>query len=190
VRNRVKWIAQEIQTIAYAVGMAPEPDASKALTKNPLGPTGKEVAKNIERLRTAKGWTFAALSARLSDIGRDIPPLGLRKIVGETRRVDADDLVALAVALGVSPVTLLMPDSPALSADPPSATGRAERQRAVSVTALSDLCERLDAPVDAEYVWEWLRAEKRLPGMSDYEFISRAWPQWRQQQASVLEKDV
>lgn len=49
------------------------------------------------------------LSAKLDAIGRPIPPLGIRRIEDGTRRVDADDLVALAVALEVSPETLLMP---------------------------------------------------------------------------------
>lgn len=36
----------------------------------------------------------------------------MRRIESHERRVDADDLVALAVALSVSPLTLLMPDTP------------------------------------------------------------------------------
>lgn len=88
-------------------GMA-ESDQRK---KNPLGPTGETVAANIRRLRTKHGLAFTELSARLTDLGRPIPPLGLRKIESLDRRVDADDLIALAIALGTNPNALLLPPS-------------------------------------------------------------------------------
>ncbi|WP_460075932.1 helix-turn-helix domain-containing protein [Streptomyces variabilis] len=77
--------------------------------KNPLGPTGEQVRANVERLREARGMTKKQLADRVSELGRPIPPLGISRIEAGTRRVDADDLVALAVALKVSPTTLLMP---------------------------------------------------------------------------------
>jgi hypothetical protein len=83
-----------------------DPDQRK---KNPLGPTGETVAANIKRLRTKHGLAFTELSAHLADLGRPIPPLGLRKIESLDRRVDADDLMALAVALGTNPNALLLP---------------------------------------------------------------------------------
>lgn len=63
--------------------------------------------ENVSRLRG--NLTFAELSRKLEDLGRPIPPLGLRRIESGERRVDADDLIALAIALDVSPITLLMP---------------------------------------------------------------------------------
>jgi hypothetical protein len=77
--------------------------------KNPLGPTGRTVAANIKRLRA--GMPYTELAAKLEAVGRPIPTLGLRKIESEERRVDADDLVALALALGVNPNALLLPPS-------------------------------------------------------------------------------
>ena len=65
----------------------------------------------------------AELSRQLAEMGRQIPPLGLRRIESEDRRVDVDDLVALALALGVSPITLLMPET-ASRDDVVKATGR------------------------------------------------------------------
>lgn len=56
--------------------------------------------------------TKKQLSERVAELGRPIPPLGISRIEAGTRRVDADDLVALANALRVSPVTILMPWSP------------------------------------------------------------------------------
>ncbi|WP_205754732.1 helix-turn-helix domain-containing protein [Pseudarthrobacter sp. NamE5] len=75
--------------------------------KNPLGPTGETVRRNFVRLRG--GMQYKELAERLAKIGRPIPALGLRRIEAGERRVDADDLVALAVAFDVSPLTLLLP---------------------------------------------------------------------------------
>lgn len=75
-----------------------------------LGPTGRQVAANVARLRARRGFTYKALSETMEAKGHRIPELGLRRIEAEARRVDADDLAALAVALGVSPLTLLMPE--------------------------------------------------------------------------------
>jgi transcriptional regulator with XRE-family HTH domain len=77
--------------------------------KNPLGPTGRTVAANVRRLRTRHGLAYTELAAKLEELDRPIPTLGLRKIENEERRVDADDLMALALALGVHPNALLLP---------------------------------------------------------------------------------
>jgi len=63
----------------------------------------------VRELREKAGLNFKELSDRLAAAGRSIPPLGLRRIEAEDRRVDADDLVALAVALRVNPSALLLP---------------------------------------------------------------------------------
>lgn len=78
--------------------------------RNPLGPVGEVVCQNVKILREEQNLSLAALSRRLTELaGRTIPTLGLSRIENGERRVDADDLVALAAALGVSPVTLLLP---------------------------------------------------------------------------------
>ncbi|GAA1980402.1 hypothetical protein GCM10009799_01920 [Nocardiopsis rhodophaea] len=79
--------------------------------KNPLGPTGETVRKNVKRLRQDRRLTFAELSRQLKEMGREIPTLGLSRIEEGKRRVDADDLVALAMVFDVSPATLLLPPS-------------------------------------------------------------------------------
>src|SRR6478609_8976584 len=79
--------------------------------KRALGPTGRTVQANIARLRTKVGMGFTEMSERLNDIGKPITPMGLRRIENGARRVDADDLFALAVVLGVSPATLLIPNA-------------------------------------------------------------------------------
>lgn len=52
------------------------------------------------------------LSARLKSLGRPILPSGITKIEQGQRRVDCDDLVALAVALKVTPNRLLFGPPP------------------------------------------------------------------------------
>jgi transcriptional regulator with XRE-family HTH domain len=128
--------------------------------KSDLGPTGVSVTHNVRRLRAAHGLTYAELSRRLADMGREIPPLGLRRIESGERRVDADDLVALALALSVSPVTLLMPGSP-------------NGDSGVEVTGLVEPCP-------AERWWGWLTAGKPLPEPPTtlLMFGAMAWPRW------------
>lgn len=77
--------------------------------KNPLGPVGEQVRANVERIRTARGLTKKELADRTQELGRPVPPLGVSRIEAGTRRVDADDLVALAEALNVGPLDLLLP---------------------------------------------------------------------------------
>jgi transcriptional regulator with XRE-family HTH domain len=75
---------------------------------NQLGPTGQAVAVNVARIRVALGLSTYKLSERLTNLGRPIAASAISKIEGGTRRVDADDLMALAVALDVPPSALLL----------------------------------------------------------------------------------
>ncbi|MGW4691959.1 helix-turn-helix domain-containing protein [Kitasatospora cineracea] len=77
--------------------------------KNPLGPVGEQVRVNLERLRTGRGLSKKDVSDRAASLGRPIPPLGVSRIEAGSRRVDADDLVALGLVLNVSPAALLLP---------------------------------------------------------------------------------
>lgn len=75
------------------------------------GPVNERVARNIKALRERRGWTLQELSDRLTALGRPILATGIKKIEhgGELgRRVDVDDLVGLALALQVTPSTLLV----------------------------------------------------------------------------------
>lgn len=75
----------------------------------PQGPIGAYLIKNLEQLRKARRLSYQDLSVRLQAAGRPIPALGLSRIEKGTRRVDADDLVGLALALEVNPSALLLP---------------------------------------------------------------------------------
>ena len=78
--------------------------------KKELGPTGRRVAAAIKRARRGNNVTTAELSRRLTELGQPIPDTSITKREQGTSRVDADDLVALALALGVTPNTLLLPE--------------------------------------------------------------------------------
>ena len=70
------------------------------------GPVAKRVAENVRALRGRV--TVRELSERLAKAGRPILPSGVVKIEQGDRRVDVDDLVALALALDVTPNRLLL----------------------------------------------------------------------------------
>lgn len=103
---------------------------------------GDRLPSNVRQLRERRGLTVRQLSARLTELGRPILPSGITKIEQGQRRVDADDLVALAVALGVTPNRLLL-------------TGR-----------VADDTVRLTPAVEVSQVaaWWWATGEQRLPG--------------------------
>lgn len=71
------------------------------------GEVGHLVAAQVRWERERKHLSLHQLSDRLAAIGRPILPSGLSKIEQGTRRVDVDDLVALADALGTVPGALL-----------------------------------------------------------------------------------
>jgi transcriptional regulator with XRE-family HTH domain len=112
--------------------------------KNPLGPTGVVAARRVHELREAHGWTFKELADRLENVKRPIPPLGLRRIEAEDRRIDADDLVALAVVLKVNPSALLLPT---------------EAHGDIEVTGAGEVAFKA--------AWDWADGRQPLPGEPD-----------------------
>jgi len=72
-------------------------------------PIAATVATNVRDLRRARGLSLDELSKRLDLVGRPIALNVLSKIERQRRAVDVDDLVALALALGVTPNRLLLP---------------------------------------------------------------------------------
>jgi hypothetical protein len=126
-----------------------------------LGPIGVAVAANIEGLRESRNLSYAELSRRLDERGRPIAPLGLTRIRDHQRRVDVDDLVALALALDVSPATLLLPDA--------SVVGTSG---STPVTEGGD-----DYP--REQIWSWLIAEAPLDAPPSLGLPSRSVVRFR-----------
>lgn len=144
--------------------MSPDDSAPRV----PLGPVGGYVIANLTRLREERRLSYRELSDRLRELGRPIPTLGLSRIEKGTRRVDSDDLVALALALGVNPSALLLPRD----AGPEDAVALTERQQA-----------------SAKDAWAWADGRRTLPAagpftrssadwMKDADFAAHARPDW------------
>jgi hypothetical protein len=104
------------------------------------GPTGQRVAENVATLRESLGYTKTELGRLLADLGRPMTLDVLTKLESQHRRVDPDDLVALAVALRVTPNRLLL-------------TGKAG-------TTEVQLTPARAAP--ARDAWAWACGEKQL----------------------------
>jgi hypothetical protein len=70
-------------------------------------PIAQRLARNLAELRGKV--SLREMSARLGALGFKLLPSGVLAIERGTRRVDAGELVALAIALGVNPNRLLLP---------------------------------------------------------------------------------
>ncbi|MFF5009634.1 helix-turn-helix domain-containing protein [Streptomyces phaeochromogenes] len=81
---------------------------------NDLGPSGVRLAKNLKTLRLSLPLTTEQLAMRVSAYGRPMRANTITKIEKEQRRVDVDDLVALALALETRPDALLLPPTIAM----------------------------------------------------------------------------
>jgi len=129
--------------------------------------TAETVSANVKRLRTQQNLGLRALSEKLGEVGRPLRHSAVDQIEKGTRRVDVDDLMALAAALGVSPITLLMPEM------------RAEKARE-TVAAPGE-----DAGVEAGRLWLWLKADAELPSytLSHLRFLADARPEWDRREA-------
>lgn len=78
-------------------------------SRGPLGPAGNNVRRNIRRLREQRQWSYREVEERLARVGRAIPTLAQSAIDAGERRVDVDDLIALAAVFDLSPEELLQP---------------------------------------------------------------------------------
>ncbi len=133
--------------------LAMSDEKRKARPAVQYGPTAGTVAGNVKRLREVRGLTIYQLSAMLRAAGRPITPAAVGKIERQERQVTVDDLMALAVALGVSPVTLLLP---ANTRGPKDANGL-PTQAVTEVTGAGEV-----AVADA-WRWAWCDDPLRYP---------------------------
>jgi transcriptional regulator with XRE-family HTH domain len=110
-----------------------------------IGPAGVYLGAEVTRRRGLRGWDQRALVAELAAVGVEVSQPVLSRIESGVRRVDADELVALAAAFRV-PVSALLPvrdeeDVPApvrhaATGDEPGPVGTA---LAEDIEALGDL---------------------------------------------------
>jgi transcriptional regulator with XRE-family HTH domain len=103
------------------------------------------VAANVRALRQARGLDLADLADRMNRLGQSLSLGGLSKLERGDRRVDVDDLMALAIALDVTPSRLLLP------ADATEEPAELTPELAVS----------------SEEAWSWACGEARLPASAD-----------------------
>jgi transcriptional regulator with XRE-family HTH domain len=121
--------------------------------------TAETVSANVKRLRKEQNLGLRGLSTKLGEVGRPLGHSAVDQIEKGTRRVDVDDLMALAAALGVSPVTLLMPQ-------------RDNSDDHIEI-AISD------GLVTARCLWDWLRADAPLGDQRQRRrFSADARPEW------------
>lgn len=76
-----------------------------------IGPTGHTVRANVKNFRKQRGLTLRGLAERLEQGGRPMAHNTVSEIERGARRIDVDDLTALADALDVMPVDLLGSDT-------------------------------------------------------------------------------
>lgn len=69
----------------------------------------KHIAAQVKRLREAQRMPITQLSERMGELGKPIARLGISDLEKGKRKVDVDELVALAKALGVPPLLLILP---------------------------------------------------------------------------------
>lgn len=91
---------------------------------NELGPIAIRVANNVRRLRIEKGLSYARLAQRLAEVGHPLAITSIKRIEAArlvrdcpdtvTRRIDVDDLCALAAALDTKPDSLLFTYHPSV----------------------------------------------------------------------------
>ena len=120
--------------------------------------TGAVAAERLRAIRKAQGLSLREVSERVTAAGWPLILTAIGKIENGDRRMDVDDLTALAAALGVTPATLLLPDSD-------------DAESVVQITGVSG---------SADKMWGWMGGRFSAPGTPDdiVEFARRAWPAW------------
>ena len=107
------------------------------------------------------------LAKKLGDVGRRLGHSAVDQIEKGARRVDVDDLMALAEALNVSPITLLMPQT---------------TKGGEPVKAGDELVQATCCPLErAEEPWDRLRALHLGSGVEDtvdYRHFFDSNPPW------------
>lgn len=137
-----------------------------------IGNVGKITRQRVREERERQNLNLAALARRVTALGRPMNTLAVQRIEAGARRVDVDDLIALALALDIAPIALLAPAGD--SGD--------------ETFAVAD--DQPAAPLDQ--IWPWMRGEKtRDPfGGDDQAFMRRSLPAWFEPEGSRAQAQV
>lgn len=129
------------------------------------GPVGQRIAGNVSEIREAQRLSQPELARRITEAGRPMTAGVLSKTEQGDRRVDVDDLVAFALALGVTPNRLLL-DSAAGGGIVLRYPGDTTGEPVHTITAQSiALTPNVEVPLlDA---WAWAAGERPLPHQGD-----------------------
>lgn len=101
--KRCYWQTERVNAPSGYYRPVPEPRSERT--------TSQVVGRNVGRFRNGSGMTTRALAARLTELGVPLSPSGISDIEAGRRTVSVDQLTCLAMALDVSPIALLMPES-------------------------------------------------------------------------------
>ncbi|MFE7072699.1 helix-turn-helix domain-containing protein [Streptomyces sp. NPDC057620] len=77
--------------------------------RNPPGPAGRNARRNLRRLREERRFSYAELAERLARLDHHVTALDLSSLERGERRVDVDDLVALAAVFDCTLDQMLAP---------------------------------------------------------------------------------
>ena len=120
------------------------------------------VRANIERIRRSRGWTLQNLSDRMTGaVQLDAPALS--RVETGARRVDTDDLLAIAAALDVSPLALLLP----------------------SQVSPYELVNVGGTALESRLLWEWGIGQHPITDLDTRGFQARSLPWWFRVDSSV-----
>lgn len=118
-----------------------------------VGPVGRRVGAAVRAQRSNKGMTLVDLSHELARLHQPINPNSLARLERGERRVDVDELVALAAALGMPAPQLLEGVVHATVRPQPARVSAA----AGDARVIEDLAGR--TPEEARWKAAWLRGE-------------------------------
>ena len=124
--------------------------------------------------------TVRDLSAKLEELGRPILPSGITKIEQGARRVDADDLIAIATALEVSPTRLLLHGG--LSAEKFDELQEGEALTPINEAVLSAVIEQRVDPGWVQYQLELLI--QVLPALAEVRVVKGRGDRGEHQEAT------
>ena len=148
------------------------------------GPSSLRVAANMKRLRLARGLKLDDLAERMSELGRPILKSGLARIETGERRVDVDDLMALAIALETNTNGLLL--DPESDSEPVQLTEAHTAQREAAWHWACGELSSLAGP------WPWARFHPEPPpgkSPSGFRFQNETRPHDPPRRLSVDEWD-